>query len=643
MVLFVAYNSVQALEATVYAEIGSVAIAVLYVFFVIGNMTAPAFIAILLGSDPKRAMRLGSCTYVLFIAANIYARYWTLLPAAAIVGYAGGVMWVGQSMYISRLARYVANEEYQEERLRSKQQQQQQQHQRQVAASIQDGEAGSRAELESTHAHTVDADVELGAVSARSSGGAEKDIGAEAIEEGSVEEEAVEAPAAQVAAMMGSFMGLSYSFLMSTMVVGNVIAFLVLRKGDDSVSNFDHSDAITLFILYTCIAAVGVAFIATLPSFPGMITMQPPASVATVSSSSDGESGDIHDDDIDDVDGQAGSSGLLASNKSENGTLFASDDDHVMFDEEGLGDTRTSSVGSDPSSSIRRNRKTPKKAIHQQLQKQPSQNNCSLITTKLRGTALLLPMKAMLYALPTFLAWGLALAFAISGFVSHSVTTTIGSSQVPIAAMFYGAADSLTAAMSSRWLTSLANAHTAALAGASIELVPLLFIVFYPSEDWPKADTPSGRGHPLQWIFIIVLSILFGIGDGMLSSAMNTALGLQFPGEYTSSAFAICLGLKAVAICFMFVLNAFSPFTVQLYVVTIGLAVLIVTRIVFRHPLREINEPPSTAQTSSTTNNINSTANSDDNFGALDGADGSRGDDQHQGVRNGRGLRQAET
>ena len=76
--------------------------------------------------------------------------------------------------------------------------------------------------------------------------------------------------------------------------------------------------------------------------------------------------------------------------------------------------------------------------------------------------------------------------------------------------MVYGTVDCIVAGSSGLWLKSLANAHRSVLLGSSLQLICLAFIVIYPSANWPRADTPDGRGSSAQWGIILALSVVQG-------------------------------------------------------------------------------------------------------------------------------------
>ncbi len=52
---------------------------------------------------PKYTLVLGSAAYTALLAANIYPRAYTLLPAAAINGIGAGLIWTAQGRHLTSL------------------------------------------------------------------------------------------------------------------------------------------------------------------------------------------------------------------------------------------------------------------------------------------------------------------------------------------------------------------------------------------------------------------------------------------------------------------------------------------------------------------------------------------------------------
>jgi MFS family permease len=104
MILFTAYNAVQNLSSSIIdGALGYWAIATTYItlcaccFFVSGALVAR------LGA--KVSMLCGASCYCLFLLANRFPQYYTLIPTAALTGFGASLVWVGQGAYITACSR----------------------------------------------------------------------------------------------------------------------------------------------------------------------------------------------------------------------------------------------------------------------------------------------------------------------------------------------------------------------------------------------------------------------------------------------------------------------------------------------------------------------------------------------------------
>ena len=69
--------------------------------FAVTGVAAPKIVSFL---GPRLGMFVGSIFYILLVLANMYPRYWTLVPASAGVGVGAAVLWTSQGIYMSRCA-----------------------------------------------------------------------------------------------------------------------------------------------------------------------------------------------------------------------------------------------------------------------------------------------------------------------------------------------------------------------------------------------------------------------------------------------------------------------------------------------------------------------------------------------------------
>ena len=88
--VFLAYSSMQNLESSVSKGTGTTAVGVIYVSIILGTPFAPKVIGLL---GRKWSSVFSTCTYVVFVASNLYPKLSVMIPAAVIIGLGGSVFW----------------------------------------------------------------------------------------------------------------------------------------------------------------------------------------------------------------------------------------------------------------------------------------------------------------------------------------------------------------------------------------------------------------------------------------------------------------------------------------------------------------------------------------------------------------------
>ena len=83
---FTAYNSISNLQSSLNSDdgLGTISLSVIYVSIILSCIFLPSAMIKQLGV--KWTILLSQMAYLLYIAANLYPRYYTLLPAAVILG-----------------------------------------------------------------------------------------------------------------------------------------------------------------------------------------------------------------------------------------------------------------------------------------------------------------------------------------------------------------------------------------------------------------------------------------------------------------------------------------------------------------------------------------------------------------------------
>ncbi|CAB3261663.1 unnamed protein product [Arctia plantaginis] len=101
MMYFIAYSGAANLQSSINAEagLGTMSLASIYAGVLISNIFLSGFVLKWLGT--KSAMWCSLIIYVPFIASQMHARFYTLIPAAFLLGLASGPLWCAMCTYLS--------------------------------------------------------------------------------------------------------------------------------------------------------------------------------------------------------------------------------------------------------------------------------------------------------------------------------------------------------------------------------------------------------------------------------------------------------------------------------------------------------------------------------------------------------------
>ena len=111
LLLLLAFNGLQALQSSLHTEggLGLAAISVLYAVLAASTLLglAPAVIS-KIGHKWTMVGSMGA--YLLWVLMNGHANWYTMIPAAVLVGLAAGPLWVAKSAYLTITATNVSNQ-----------------------------------------------------------------------------------------------------------------------------------------------------------------------------------------------------------------------------------------------------------------------------------------------------------------------------------------------------------------------------------------------------------------------------------------------------------------------------------------------------------------------------------------------------
>ncbi|KAI8436993.1 hypothetical protein MSG28_010395 [Choristoneura fumiferana] len=101
MLHFTAYSGAANLQSSINAEagLGTASLAAVYAGLIFSNIFLP--VAVIKWMGTKWAMSLSFVTYMPYMAAQLWPRFYTMIPAGLMVGLGGGPLWCAKCTYIS--------------------------------------------------------------------------------------------------------------------------------------------------------------------------------------------------------------------------------------------------------------------------------------------------------------------------------------------------------------------------------------------------------------------------------------------------------------------------------------------------------------------------------------------------------------
>lgn len=108
VLLFTAFQSMANLQSSLNSDqgLGTASLSTIYITLVISCLFLPTYMIKKLGI--KTTIILCQFTYLLYIACNIRPSWYTLLPAAFVLGCGAGPLWTGKCTYLTELAGFYA-------------------------------------------------------------------------------------------------------------------------------------------------------------------------------------------------------------------------------------------------------------------------------------------------------------------------------------------------------------------------------------------------------------------------------------------------------------------------------------------------------------------------------------------------------
>lgn len=106
--LFTAFQSLSNLQSSLNREegLGTVGLSVIYGALVFSCMFLPPFIIDIIGC--KWTVAFSMLCYILYMAANFYATWWTIIPSAVILGIGAAPLWSAKCTYLTQTGAWYA-------------------------------------------------------------------------------------------------------------------------------------------------------------------------------------------------------------------------------------------------------------------------------------------------------------------------------------------------------------------------------------------------------------------------------------------------------------------------------------------------------------------------------------------------------
>ena len=101
MLVFSSFVGIQNLQSSLNATLGIVSLSLVYGFYFIVGFFTPAMVRLL---TTKYALLFGYICHLIYIIANYYPEYYTLVPSSILLGIGSGPVWAGLSTHLGTTA-----------------------------------------------------------------------------------------------------------------------------------------------------------------------------------------------------------------------------------------------------------------------------------------------------------------------------------------------------------------------------------------------------------------------------------------------------------------------------------------------------------------------------------------------------------
>ncbi|XP_058109775.1 UNC93-like protein 3 isoform X2 [Magnolia sinica] len=170
--------------------------------------------------------------------------------------------------------------------------------------------------------------------------------------------------------------------------------------------------------------------------------------------------------------------------------------------------------------------------------------------------------KKMLLIIPLLAYSGLQQAFVWAEFTKHVITPALGASGVGGAMAVYGAADAICSLVAGRFTSGLSSITLIVSGGAFLQMLVLLWLLL-------KYSLTSGI---LGYVYPLLMSVIWGVGDGVFNTQINAILGMLFRRN-TEAAFAQLKVWQSATTAVVFFISPLITMHAMLLVMVVGLCI----------------------------------------------------------------------
>jgi MFS family permease len=100
--LFTAYSSIANLQSSLNSDggLGTASLSIIYVSLIFSSLFIPTVMLDKFGI--KKTIFISQLGYILYILSNIYPKYYTMIPAAVLIGLAAAPLWAAKVFFFSK-------------------------------------------------------------------------------------------------------------------------------------------------------------------------------------------------------------------------------------------------------------------------------------------------------------------------------------------------------------------------------------------------------------------------------------------------------------------------------------------------------------------------------------------------------------